>query len=472
LNVIASIFMSGSAEGLAEEALERSLTRSSNTTWADVDTDEDEEEELFPDVAKVAVDLSDVPDEPPFTAILSDIPTDISLGYEVIADLFYDSTVIGFWPKEGDESQSVVSCYVEFSCKDSLQNALAKDSIAEVNDKAIRVEIAAPDERMNPKNAHQAHGHERDRTRPRSQDVRQDARWGRPGGGNDRGGYHDRSGPGSFHGGPRGGFGDRGGAGPGFDPRGGAGFHGGPRGGFVDRGPPGQGGFFNRGPQGPPFQDPRSPAGPGYDARGARGMPHNAPQGFDPRGPQPPGARGGFNDLRGGHGPTHGETRGGQGPRGGFDNRGSRGGYDGPGHLEIRPGPGHGLRDGRGFSTPGKYEATGDMRRSAPLPPGPPPPAHSGPGDQGPSSGPPQRKKLVLKPRTVTATEPSQESADEGEKPTKPNPFAGARANDPNKFFQKKEAEEKATKVIFLLSSAINLVHLPFNCSNLTCRPL
>ena len=38
--------------------------------------------------------------------------------------------VIGFWQKEGEESHSVLKCFVEFSCKDSLQNALAKDSIA------------------------------------------------------------------------------------------------------------------------------------------------------------------------------------------------------------------------------------------------------------------------------------------------------------------------------------------------------
>ena len=105
---------------------------------------------------------------------------------------------------------------------------------------------------------------------------------------------------------------------------------------------------------------------------------------------------------------------------------------------------GAGMRDVRGFSGTGGYENAGDMRRAAPLPPGPPP-GHPGPAEQG-SLGPPQRKKLVLKPRSVTA-DVAQENVDEGAS-TKPDPFGGARANDPNKFFQKKEEEEKASKVL------------------------
>jgi hypothetical protein len=45
-----------------------------------------------PDVAQVHI-TADVPEDPPYTAILSDIPKGATLGYDVCAEAFYDSKV-------------------------------------------------------------------------------------------------------------------------------------------------------------------------------------------------------------------------------------------------------------------------------------------------------------------------------------------------------------------------------------------
>jgi len=479
--------------------------KTERSTWADVNSEDEDDEGAAPCLA------ADLPDDPPFTVILTAAFTECSL--VVIEDTFYDCKVAGFWttPEQGEAGQPPKSCFVEFWNRESLENALIKTGIVELNDSTVHVAVAPLGERHNPSgppkrsfaSARQdAHG---------SQDFR-------GGGGGGGGGYRDRGPPRGGSRGERGGYNDRGGHMM-HDRRGGGGpgFQGPPMGG---RGPP-QHHYGGPGYGGPGF------GGPQDHRRGA--PPPHIMQHDHRGGPPPHGVRPsmGGNGMPHGYGPNaHGGVPNAHMPPAGMGNH--------PAQYGHRPGPaplpagfqGYGVPHGalppagyganameypgaRGARPPphafdprigaGAHPPHGPMPpHGAPPPQGqffPPPPPHHGGHPAGPPPGaPPQRKKLVLLPRSTnkegaaqpqdaaesaprdsdeqvgveTSSAPPAASAEatsadgteaELTKPKpKSNPFGAAVANDPNKFFEEKavrEAQRKAEEAARALEAKV-----------------
>mmetsp|Transcript_1098 Transcript_1098/g.2265 ORF Transcript_1098/g.2265 Transcript_1098/m.2265 type:complete len:451 (+) Transcript_1098:253-1605(+) len=137
-----SDYSSSSSDDDEQEAANAS---SRNKSWADVLDDSDEEG------AGTSWRMpTDVPAHPPFTAVVSANFAEVNL--ELFEDLFYNSEVAGFWttPEQVEAGQPPKSCFVEFWNRESLENALIKTGIVEVNEGEIHVAVAPLKNRRNP----------------------------------------------------------------------------------------------------------------------------------------------------------------------------------------------------------------------------------------------------------------------------------------------------------------------------------